>query len=293
VYGIITAMVIVAAMFLRRWLREDGPTDDIRPLEPHEVACLGRGAAGVLQSTLAGLVADGRMQVVEEPSKKLGPISIGSATYTLRATSGSDSAASDVERLMLAMARPMGAKPAEILAAAKPAAEQTVSQLQSRGLLETNDSFGPARWWPIILIIGLMALGALKLAVGLSRGKPVGFLAIWLVALVVVAIIFAVKPHRTLRGDRLLKDLKNKYEKLKSTNFALPGAFSPGDLMLVAGLFGIAAVSHPQVSALQSALRPVAQSDGGLAGSSGGCSDGGGGGGGGCGGGCGGCGGGD
>lgn len=297
-YGMVTAMVIVAAVILRRWLREGEPADDTKPLEPEEIACLGRGAAGVLQSSLAGLVAQGRMEIVETPGKKWGAISVGKATYTLRAAALPETAESEIERTMLGAARRhTGTDAAEILRAAKPVAETIESKLQSRRLLETSDSFGPARWWPIILIGALALFGTIKLVVGVSRDKPIMFLAIWLIALVVVAALFAKKPLRTLRGDRLLKELKSRHEKLKKTKFAHANSISPADLMIVAGLFGIAAVDHPQVQTLKSALQPIAPSDGGLAGLSGGCSGGcaggGGCGGGGGGGGCGGCGGGD
>jgi uncharacterized protein (TIGR04222 family) len=298
-YGIVTAMVIVASIVVRRWLRTDEPVGDVTQLEPEEVACLGRGAAGVLQSCLAGLVAGGRMRVIEKPGTKLGPVTIGTSTYRLKSCAPAESANSWIERAMLLAGQSAdGAEAAEILKHAKPVAEQVESKLQSRGLLETSESFGPARWWPIIMIAGLIVFGLVKLIVGLSRGKPIVFLAIWLVALVVVMILFGRKPLRTIRGAQLLKDLKSRHENLKLKDFSRPGNFSAADTMLVAGLFGIVAVPIPEVLLLQSALKPVPSRDGGLAGSSGGCSggcsNGGGCGGGGCGGGgCGGCGGGD
>jgi uncharacterized protein (TIGR04222 family) len=297
-YGILTAMVIAVAIILRRWLRTDELWTDSNHLAPHEVACLGRGAAGVLQSCLAGLVADGRMAVVETPAKKLGPLTLGTATYKLRAAVPAESASSEIERVMLNAAKSsVGTEVVDILKSARPIADEIESKLQSRGLLETDDSFSPARWWPILLLSGLAALGVIKLIVGLSRDKPILFLAIWLIALGVVAFFFARKPLRTIRGDQMLKELKDKYVNLKSKDFALSSGFSAADMMLVAALFGLASVEHPQVRLLQSALKPISPSDGGLAGLSGGCSGGcaggGGCGGGGCGGGCGGCGGGD
>jgi uncharacterized protein (TIGR04222 family) len=292
-YGVLTAVVLVAAFALRNVLRSDEPTHDPEPLQPYEVACLGRGAAGAMQSCLAGLVAEGSIEVVETPAKKLGPIPLGNSTYKLRASVTPETAKSEIERSMLQIADfHEGVDATVVLTAAKPVAETVESMLQSRGLLETNDSFGPARWWPLILIGGLAALGAVKLVVGLARGKPVLFLVFWLIALAIFAVFFARKPHRTKRGERMFKDLKQKHEGLRTTDFARPGACSAADMMLVTGLFGLAAVSsHPQVHLLQGALKPIAPSDGGLGGTAGGCGSGCGGGGGGCGGGCGGCGG--
>lgn len=294
-YGILTAMVIVAGIALRNWLRNDESAQDTKPLEPFEVACLGRGAAGVLQSCLAGLIGDGRITIVEQPPSKLGSIALGRSTYKLRAAVAPDSSTSEIERTMLSVANSQnGVGAPEILKAAKPIANETVSKLQSRGLLETDESFGPSRWWPVIMLAGLATFGFIKLCVGLTRGRPVVFLAFWLVGLVVVTFFFLQKPHRTLRGDRAFNELKDKHERLKSIDFS-GGNLSAADMMLVTGLFGLAAVTHPHVQRLQSALKPVPSGDGGLAGSSMGCGGGGcggGGGGGGCGGGCGGCGGG-
>ena len=297
-YGVLTAVVLAAAIALRSWLRTDELSDDVRSLEPQEVACLGRGAAGVLQTYLAGLVASGRIAIIELPAKKLGPIALGSATYKLRSTVESSSASTEIERVMLSAANSIeGIEAKEILTAAKPVASSIESSLQSRGLLETEERFGPARWWPLILLGSLAAIGIVKLVVGLARGKPIVILIIWLIALGVVAVLFARKPLRTACGNRLLDELKKKHKDTKLIAFADPNAFSIHDVMLVAGLFGVASVIHPQVQQLQSALKSVPPSDGGLAGLSGGCSGGcaggGGCGGGGCGGGCGGCGGGD
>lgn len=291
-YGILTLMVIVAAVILRMWLRTTETSYNLNPrkpndLDPIEVGCLGRGSAGVLQSCLAGLVADGRIKVIETPAKKIGPISLGSSMYKLWATVPADLAATDLEREMLSAAVvDSGVDAADILKAAKPIAETVESKLESCGLLETNESFGPARWWPLILVGGLASLGALKLVIGLSRGKPVSFLVMWLFALAVVALLFAKKPRRTRQGDRVFKELQGQHESLKTMDFAQAGGFTAGDMMLVTALFGLAATSNPDVKLLQGALKPIAPSDGGLGASSGSCGSGCGG----CGGGCGGCG---
>jgi uncharacterized protein (TIGR04222 family) len=289
-------VVLAAAIAVRAWLRMDELSDDVRSLEPQEVACLGRGAAGVLQTYLAGLVASGQIAMIERPAKKLGPIALGSSTYKLRSTVESSSASTEIEQVMLSAAnRIEGVDAKEILTAAKPVASSIESSLQSRGLLETEERFGPARWWPLILLGSLAAVGIVKLLVGLARGKPIVVLVFWLIALGIVAILFARKPLRTVYGNRLLDELKKKHKDTKLVAFADPNAFSVHNVMLVAGLFGVASVLHPQVQQLQTALKAVPPSDGGLAGLSGGCSGGcaggGGCGGGGCGGGCGGCGG--
>jgi hypothetical protein len=62
------------------------------------------------------------------------------------------------------------------------------------------------------------------------------------------------------------------------------------DMLLAAGLFGLTALHHPEVDALNKSLKPISDQSSSGCGASSGCG-GGGDGGGGCGGGCGGCGG--
>jgi hypothetical protein len=98
-------------------------------------------------------------------------------------------------------------------------------------------------------------------------------------------------PLRTRRGDERLRELKQQHVRLKYLDVSTGlGEFAPlgsGDLMLAAGLFGLASLHHPDVTRLDKSLKPVSSdyaSSG--CGASTGCSggDGGCGGGGGCGG---------
>jgi hypothetical protein len=123
-------------------------------------------------------------------------------------------------------------------------------------------------------------LGAAKLVVGLSRGKPVGILIVGLVVLAVVWFMFQKLPRRTRAGDRVLKEIQNKYHNQRGTEFGSEKTAPISELVLAAGLFGMTAVDHPEVAKLHAAIQSVPASSGGE-----GC------GGGGCGGGCGGCGG--
>lgn len=183
-----------------------------------------------------------------------------------------------------------GATAEELLYAARPAADEIQSKLQSRGLMESAESFAAARWVPCLLLGGVWLVGFAKLLIGLHRDKPVVFLVIGLAALTIVLVLMLRVPLRTRYGDERLREMKDQHHRLKHLDINTRlGDFAPigsGDLLLAAGLFGLAALHHPDVDLLDKSLKPVSSdyAAGGCGGGGGGC------GGGGCGG-CGGCGG--
>jgi uncharacterized protein (TIGR04222 family) len=198
-----------------------------------------------------------------------------------------------------------GATSAELLAAARNFGEQIESSLQGRGLMESQQSFATARWAPFTLLTIVFLVGLAKLVVGINRDKPVIFLLIILIVFGIVALGFLQIPLRTKRGHELLKKLRQQHGRLKSVDLAANQPSSspqllPNDILLAAGLFGLASLHHPDIALLNKSLKPVSgnyssgSSCGAAAGCGGGCNGGGGDGGGGgfSSGGCGGCGGG-
>lgn len=177
----------------------------------------------------------------------------------------------------------------------RPAMLQMRQELEGQGLVVSSTQANMARALPFILLGSLFAFGLLKVIVGLSRGRPVGFLLVGEVAAVAcLAAFLATIPRLTPAGKRLLRERASRTELARDVKNGEPvetGLLSDSTLVWSTALIGTAALSDTQFS-------PLAQAQtqwGGSAGSSaGGCSagDGGGGcGGGGCGGGCGGCGG--
>jgi uncharacterized protein (TIGR04222 family) len=292
-YVAICAFAILAAYVLRQYFRNDAPPSNDTPLTPYEIACLGGGVPGVLRACLATLVAENRLTLVTEEN-----------ATSFRANGPPRAADHDIERIMLREASQKDpATAGELLDAARPAAQSIQSSLQARRLMESSESFAPARWAPIALLSMVFMVGAAKVLVGISRDRPVTFLVLVLIGLgLTIGFYFWRLPLRTIRGERRLAELKSQYDRLKSLDLGTtsnePIASVPtSDMLLAAGLFGLASLHHPDVTALDKSLKPLSQS--GLSssgcGASTGCGGGGGGGdgGGGCGGGgCGGCGGG-
>jgi len=120
----------------------------------------------------------------------------------------------------------------------------------------------------------LLTLGLGKVVVGMSRGKPIGFLAVMIVISIVIGLFFLSAPFSTVAGKAVLA-------KTREQNARASRAPQEWELMLAVALTGAVVLSGTPYAAVRM------RSDGG-SGCGSGCGGGGDGGGG-----CGGCGGGD
>ena len=92
-----------------------------------------------------------------------------------------------------------------------------------------------------IAIVVLVVVAAIKLAIGLSRNRPVSFLVIS--AIVFVALTMVVtRGRRTVRGDRLLGDLTSLFDALRERASELRPYTSTSELALLMAVFGFGAV---------------------------------------------------
>jgi uncharacterized protein (TIGR04222 family) len=131
------------------------------------------------------------------------------------------------------------------------------------------------------LLPGLAALavvGVIKIQIGLSLERPVGFLFMMMIVAIVIAAAISF-PRLTARGKSILEDVTNLYSGLRTqVNSFRPGS-APAELTMFAAVFGVAALAESPLGYTQTLFPQTT--------SSWDSSDGGGG----CGGGCGGCGG--
>jgi uncharacterized protein (TIGR04222 family) len=159
--------------------------------------------------------------------------------------------------------------------------------LRAQRLLTSDELRDEARWNVSLGIALVSIIGLVRLSIGISRGRPVGFLILMGIA-GAFAIAKAGRPGRvSLRGRAYLDSMKATWSWLKDPDHGQD--WSPS---LAAGVFGVAVLAGSEMSPVTEMFKRsdngyFAGGDGG-----GGCGASGGGGGGGCGGGCGGCGGG-
>ncbi len=168
---------------------------------------------------------------------------------------------------------------------ALPECERIEEKLKELGLLTTELQRANVCLIPMLIAWMAPAIGFILIVVGLTREKPVGILVVLSTISIGVALWFANRPHRTLRGDAVLTRVREKYAALTSQARLDESAMTTLTLPLAIGLFGASVLNGTALARIEKQLQ---SKDGGSVG--GGC--GGGCGGGGCGGGgCGGCGG--
>ena len=279
-YGILLAIAFVAAAFLRRSLRlpEGEPQHGIRGLDVYEVALLAGDDKTVVYAVLAGLVHRGLLRA--DTVKRM-ILPEGATSVKLH----------PLEEEFLRQIKGSGG--IEVDAAVNNASTHTMKlmheRLETLGLLMTDSRTALARWIPLLLALCVPVLGVIKIGVGISRGRPVGFLIVLCILSVVVAAwLFGRRAHRSRSGDRALASIRHYTAALRSAARA-PDRLASTDLCMAVALFGLGTVAVGALADLRSALRPPPRQSGSFWGdwSSGGCG-GGGCGGGGCGGGCGG-----
>lgn len=184
-----------------------------------------------------------------------------------------------------------------IRAAADVARDEFEPSLITRGLL-VGDWWSTAAPWVILgPAAATVGLGIAKIGVGISRGKPVGYLAIGCIALALLSLLaLARKPRRTRQGDavvhRAWKRFRESGQQQEWTNRRrTEAATQPMMLMpLAVALLGTESLGGTTHAFLHPPIERLRTGDSGSGGGSGCGSSGDGGGG--CGG-CGGCGGGD
>jgi uncharacterized protein (TIGR04222 family) len=127
-------------------------------------------------------------------------------------------------------------------------------------------------------LAALVVVGVIKIQIGRSLERPVGFLFMMMIVAIVIAAVTSF-PRLTARGKAILEDVTNLYSGLRTqVNSFRPGSAS-AELTMFAAVFGVAALAESPLGYTQTLFPQTT--------SSWDSSDGGGG----CGGGCGGCGG--
>ncbi len=265
-----------AALILAFWLRDilRLPSDGVlhqAQLDGYQLAYLNQGSVLAVNAGVAALAKEGILKVQ--------PDGIVEATgEILTSTHRIDRAI--IESIGLRGRRKLGDMRKEL----RTEMDGLEANLRSSGLLVTEEYAGRAIAAP--LAIGLLAtgVGALKIMIGINRGRPVEFLVILTVVVLLITLIgFLRRPFRSKFGDRVLKEHREKYLRLRSPGRTIP-VIPHQEMLLGLGIYGLAVLDGSNMQDLRTRLQPQSGSS-----SCGGGGGDGGGGGGGCGG-CGGCG---
>lgn len=281
-------LALTAALLIRRRFRQGeagagGAVADAEAvrLDPFEAAYLAGGRAGERLATAAALTSLAQRQVIE-------PDTVG---RKFARTAVLDKPVNPVERAVYLATSAGGSSFQEIRQGSSEALGAVRERLTGAGLFATRSESRSAQLLGAVPVLLWLALGLVKIAVGLSRGKPVVFLVLFCgITAIVAVLLLAVPIARTRLGDRVLEHLRNQYAALRFTATTRADALETEQLVLALGLFGLGILAGGPLASVRAAMVPRGSSSGCGSGSSCGGGDGGGGG---CGGGCGGCGGGD
>jgi uncharacterized protein (TIGR04222 family) len=282
---------IVGGIVLRRLLRPEGesllPDEDLEPLELALLADDGRwrcAATGLAQLAVAP----------ESPAGAAGQREPSAFSLVSSPPAGASPVLRALHARLAALGK--GTLPEAVKAAADVARDEFEPPLVARGLLVGPWWTSAAPWVILLPSAATLAIGISKIAVGVSRGKPVGFLVIGCLVLALIGLLaLARKPRRTRQGDAVVHEAWRRFrESGQQDEWANRRRTEPAEqpealMPLAIALFGIGALSDTTHDFLHA---PVENQRTGSHSGGGGCGSGGdGGGGGGCGG-CGGCGGG-
>ncbi|HKP85250.1 MAG TPA: TIGR04222 domain-containing membrane protein [Blastocatellia bacterium] len=281
-YVVTLVIAILIATLMRRRLIRSNEDFGVRRItvDPYEAAYLRGGAQQAIDTAIAMLVQSKVLQV----SKTDGRLSI---------SGNLPAGAHKLEQTVFkAVDSKSGRKISDIRSSVLPSVEPIAARLKTLGLVLSDERWEVAGKGPALAVAMVLLLGIIKIAVGVSRGRPVGILVFLCILTAIIALaFFKARPLLTKLGKRVLGQLKDENAALEMTARTEPQRLASGDVALALGLFGITALAFPDDSwaDLRRTLVPPSSSSSG--GSSCGSSSCGSSCGGGCGGGCGGCGG--
>lgn len=272
-YVTLLAIAAPVTVLLRQWLRPPRGKVDIRflSLRPLEVAYLAGGEHQAVSAVVASLAQQKLVTVTEgtKPSVVVaGPVPAG---------------ADSVEQGLLQLLGTETTTIERISGAATRVLEPLREKLTQLGLLIPDSAQWIPRLVPALVLLAVLALGVVKVVIGISRDRPVGFLVtLCLVVAGAIAWLLVTGPRRSLLGDWVLDRLRAANTGLQQTASVKPDRLSSDDLALAVALFGASAITSGPMAALGRAM--TYRSQPATSGCSSGCGGGSCGGGGGCGG---------
>lgn len=258
-YVLLVVAAVPAGFLLRRFTEGFGVHDAAisSSLSAPEAAYLRGGFNAVAESTLATLMRRGAI-TADDTEKRL----------IVASQAGAVASANWVEHECLASFDRGVSVPATIvrdrMAGLVP---RLVGPLERRGLAFSADqrrSLGLACCLPMVAVL---ALGMAKIAVGLSRGRPVSILVFFCIATAILAVaLFARGPIATAAGRVALRRTLAQNVALRETASRRTANLSPDDVAMAVSLFGLGAVADPSLHVLQRQIRPVQSGNGGTSG---------------------------
>jgi uncharacterized protein (TIGR04222 family) len=243
-YAMLGIVVIWTVYYLKQ-KAEAGEPGRLPMSDPYVIAYLRGGAGEAVKLGVAMLVDRQLLAIVDDDKVKL------------RDGVSPSHGSNDLERAILQQST-LATAPRELVSSER--LQEVARRSYEPMLTHMNLLAGPevrmrrAQEAGIALVV-LVVVAGIKVAVGLSRNRPVSFLVVFAIAFVAVTVVIT-RGMRTVRGDRMLGDLTSLFGALHERADELRPYSSTSELALLMAVFGLDAV--PAVAfPFRRAFKPV------------------------------------
>jgi uncharacterized protein (TIGR04222 family) len=253
-----------------RWLRgtatapagSDGTTR-IESEDPYVVAGLVDGARGILQTGLAALATRGLIE-----SHTATPSWIGRKKNAQPGNLNGIEAA-----IWEAIPADREIEIRTLRKELKPHLASIRKGVQARGWEPSTATLNTARWLRVLLVLALVGFGIAKIAIGMSRDRPVGFLVALTLATLFVGLIIALAiPRRTRAGQSMVSRFRTHEAQIRQT-LRQPSLSPDWSLPMMVAIFGGGALAGTALASWQPVFtRPLPRPASATSDSGGGCS---------------------
>ncbi|MEW2377940.1 TIGR04222 domain-containing membrane protein [Micromonospora sp. NPDC047812] len=226
---LLAAVVIVVGTVVHRLSVLAGPqVGDVGQLGPQQVAYLNGGQQLAIWASLGGLRSSGAIGV--RPDRRLttgGPLPVGITPLD--------------QAVHLAAGRNATTRELARDEWVRRALDQLRTSLEQRGLaLAPADRAALRRG--AFLLWALLLVGVLRIFAGLGNDRPVGWLVLSQVPLIVVAVLLHRVPWRTRAATRALRDLRRQHTYLAPASAPAYATYGPAGAAMGVALFGTASL---------------------------------------------------
>ncbi|MFN7218432.1 TIGR04222 domain-containing membrane protein [Microcystis sp.] len=256
--------LVVMGIALAAWLRfslclVSTNTKQQPDLNTYEIAFLAGGNHRLIMAAITSLVKQGYVEVLKEKSP------FGRTQSKLVVTGKIDAIADPVEKAVAQDILATDGAIEQVFRKSTGMKDSIRARLEQLGLFLSDAQAFKAQIYPSLIVVILLGIGLCKMAVGISRDKPVGLLLICIFGLLVLGARFFVKPQRSRYGEIIFKDLRNRLQPLKTANS------SDSELVLAVAFFGATVLmADTALADLYQMLTPIAAASSGGDGGSGG-----------------------
>ena len=245
VYAALYVVTLTAALVIRTSLYQGRPGADTEELTPYEAACLIQNPVTAVGAAVCRLVHDGYLQ---ESSHNTGSGNAAVIFTTTDKQPGTD--ADPLERVIYntAAEATVGCSFKELHTAAIPTVATIEGRLQDMDLKPGIESH-PLRLLPSAIMFMLLFFGLVKIGVGFSRHKNVGFLVLLSAVTFLTMLLVMLRPKMTAAGRRAVERWKDL---ARSDRSQVDNGHATGQqLAMAVGVYGLCMVSAPHLLGVQ------------------------------------------